>query len=82
MSENTTIKYYSDNAESFLANTVKVNMSEHQAIFEKYLKPSGRILDLGCGSGRDSFHFQKQGYSVVSVDGSAEMCKAAVVLTG
>ncbi len=75
MSKNTTIKYYSDDAESFLANTVNVNMSEHHASFEKYLKPSDRILDLGCGSGRDSFHLLKQGYSVVSVDGYAQMCK-------
>jgi SAM-dependent methyltransferase len=82
MSENSTIKYYSDNAESFLANTVNVDMSKHHAQFEKYLKPSGRILDLGCGSGRDSLHFLKQGYSVVSVDGSIEMCKAASKLTG
>ncbi len=31
-------------------------------------KPSKSILDLGCGDGRDSIFFAKQGYEVTAVD--------------
>ena len=34
-------------------------------------------IDLGCGSGRDSKHFIENGFRVVPVDGSPEMCKFA-----
>ena len=35
------------------------------------------ILDLGCGSGRDSRAFLAQGYRVTAIDGSIELCKIA-----
>nr|WP_197036800.1 class I SAM-dependent methyltransferase [Collinsella aerofaciens] len=46
------------------------------------LPEGGRILDLGCGSGRDSLAFLKAGFAVNAVDGSAEMASAASELTG
>ena len=41
-----------------------------------------KILDAGCGSGRDSLFFMKKGYAVTMLDASAEMCKCAEKLTG
>ena len=35
------------------------------------------ILDLGCGSGRDSYYFLQHGYQVCAVDGSTELCRLA-----
>ena len=49
-------------------------MSEACEIFLSYLDPEARILDLGCGSGRDSRYFLDQGYKVTSVDGSVKLC--------
>lgn len=34
----------------------------------KYLEPGCKVLDLGCGSGRDSFFLSDQGYEVWGVD--------------
>lgn len=42
----------------------------------------GRILDAGCGSGRDSFAFIQRGYSVVSFDASKEMVRVTTEVTG
>ena len=50
--------------------------------FLSRVKPAGIILDLGCGSGRDSKYFLNQGYEVVAVDGSEEICKIASEYTG
>lgn len=41
-----------------------------------------KILDAGCGSGRDSLAFMKHGYSVVAFDASSEMCRMASELIG
>lgn len=74
---NETITYYNQNAEEYFNNTVNVSMQELYDQFEAYLKPGDKILDLGCGSGRDSRYFLSKGYDVVSVDGSKGMCRLA-----
>jgi len=74
---NNTIDYYNNNADRFIENTVNSNMETVYNVFLKYVIPNGKILDLGCGSGRDSKEFIKRGYSVVASDGSQEMCKRA-----
>lgn len=74
---NETLKYYDDNAEEFVRNTINVNFSEIQEKFIKLLPDGGKILDFGCGSGRDASYFYKRGFLVDAVDGSAELCKLA-----
>jgi 2-polyprenyl-3-methyl-5-hydroxy-6-metoxy-1,4-benzoquinol methylase len=57
-------------------------MSELYAPFLRELPGGGRILDAGCGSGRDSLAFLQKGYQVSSIDASAEMVNATTKLTG
>ena len=71
------IGYYNQNTDAFIEGTIHADMHEHYNRFLPYLPERAHILDLGCGSGRDSLFFIKQGFSVVSVDGSKEVCKAA-----
>lgn len=77
-----TIGYYDGNANKFIADTANVEFGALQKTFADMLPEGGRILDLGCGSGRDSLAFLKAGFAVDAVDGSAEMAKAASELTG
>ena len=72
-----TLDYYNKEADVFFENTVSVDFSKIQEMFLKHIKPGGRILDLGCGSGRDSRAFLERGYEVVAVDGSRELAKIA-----
>ena len=71
------IEYYNTNAESFFAGTINADMSLWRDKFTAYIPGEGRILDAGCGSGRDSRAFKQQGYSVVAFDASSEMCRMA-----
>ena len=71
------IEYYNENAETFFAGTVNADMSAWRDKFETYVIDGGRILDAGCGSGRDSRAFKQHGYSVVAIDASKEMCRRA-----
>ena len=77
-----TIDYYNTNADTYYTSTVALDMSAQYAFFEKHLAPGAHILDLGCGSGRDSKHFLECGYRVTAVDGSKELCAKAQALTG
>lgn len=76
------IEYYNTNAASFVAGTQNVDMSLWRDKFEAYVSDGSRILDAGCGSGRDSKAFIQHGFSVVAFDASREMCKAASELIG
>lgn len=78
----TSIDYYNKNAKAFLADTAGADMHTLQDRFLTYIPAGGRILDLGCGSGRDSKAFLDAGYEVTAVDGSEEMCRATEELTG
>lgn len=77
-----TLAYYDDNAPCFIDGTLTADMSEHYAAFLKYVKPGGRILDAGCGSGRDSLYFKNQGYAVEAFDGSKAMVEYATNYVG
>lgn len=76
-----TLKYYDNNIESYkkqwLNDFSKNYNFEIPDIFLSYLNSKSHILDLGCGTGRDSKYFMDKGYQVTSIDGSYEMCKVA-----
>jgi 2-polyprenyl-3-methyl-5-hydroxy-6-metoxy-1,4-benzoquinol methylase len=72
-----TIGYYDRNAARFAADTANLDMSALYDRFLRHLSPDGRILDAGCGVGRDALAFAERGYSVVAFDASAEMVRLA-----
>ena len=76
------IDYYNKNADSFDRDTANVNMEETYAAFTEYLCPGARILDAGCGSGRDTLAFLEMGYKVEAFDASAEMVNIASRVAG
>jgi len=76
------VEFYNKNAKDFYKGTVDADMSDTYKIFESFIGHNSTILDLGCGSGRDSKYFLDNGYKVTSVDYSEEMVKRASLLTG
>lgn len=81
MSSNSSVDYYNSHAEAFIDSSINADVSLLYNEFEKLLKDGSYILDLGCGSGRDSKHFLENGYKVLSADPSEEMCKQTFLLT-
>lgn len=79
---NNTIQYYNQNAEQFVQGTLSVDFMATQERFLSKLSVDVCILDLGCGSGRDTKYFLDQGYNVEAIDGSEELCKLASTYTG
>ena len=73
-----TLDYYQRNAKDFFSQTINVDM---QNVYQPFLEnlPSGKqtILDIGCGSGRDSVFFANKGFEVVAIDGSKSLIDLA-----
>ncbi|HEY7776821.1 MAG TPA: NUDIX domain-containing protein, partial [Kineobactrum sp.] len=74
--------YYSTNAIKYCEETSGFNVADLYGPFLQHLSPDAHILDLGCGSGRDSKAFREIGYEVTSVDGSPEVSAWASAYTG
>ncbi len=68
-----TIDYYDEHADEYIRSTFDIDMSALYQPFLSRLKKGQRILDAGCGSGRDTKAFLNLGYDVVPIDASPEM---------
>ena len=77
-----TLRFYDTYTDDFVERTMASDMAGPQGRFLAYIRPGGRILDLGCGAGRDSKAFQDSGSQVEAVDGSAEFVRIASEYTG
>jgi SAM-dependent methyltransferase len=77
-----TIDYYNQYADEFTASTFEVDMKSLYQPFLDLLPVNAHILDLGCGSGRDSLVFKNKGYRVDAMDYSEALVKKATELTG
>ena len=76
------LDYYKKYAAMIFEETVEeTGAEEMREEFLSHLDEGDAILDLGCGSGRDSLEFYERGYDVTPLDGSEEMCRLAEVHT-
>lgn len=76
------IDYYNKYANLYFESTVELNMEETLDKFMGYLPEDAEVLDLGCGSGRDSLYFIEHGIDVTAIDGSKELCELASIHIG
>ena len=74
---NPTGRYYREQAEAFFARTVSLDVRNLYGPFLERVPSGGRILDAGCGSGRDSVHFASLGFDVTAFDASPELVAMA-----
>jgi SAM-dependent methyltransferase len=77
-----TLAHYDNRAQSFADATRDHDVSQNYAAFLGAIEgtPPFRVLDVGCGPGRDLAHFRALGHEAVGLDGSArfvEMARAA-----
>lgn len=77
--EDFVIAQYQSGIKNYAAFTREVGLWDSEKyVFQKYLKASDRILDLGCGTGRTTFALFDLGYNnIIGVDLTPEMIAAA-----
>ena len=57
MRENNTLDYYNLHTTDFVNTTQNVDFHEIQEFFLTFLPVKAKLLDFGCGSGRDTKYF-------------------------
>lgn len=72
-----TLHYYENHAQDFFDGTVNVDMTSLYEAFTQHLPHGARVLDAGCGSGRDAKAFHEMGYQVDAFDASSAMVELA-----
>ena len=74
-----TLSHYQDSAEDFRAGTRDHDVSQNIAALLRHIEAPRpwRILDLGCGPGRDLRTFSALGHQAVGLDGCAEFVEMA-----
>lgn len=79
-----TIRHYDESAEAFWEGTKDHDVSQNYEALLSALKGEGpfRLLDFGCGPGRDLAYFKSRGHLPTGLDGSFEFCKRAEKVTG
>ena len=61
------IDYYDRYAVPYYEETVNLSMEEQLQSFMELLPENGEVLDLGCGSGRDTLFLEEEGFSVTAI---------------
>ena len=67
---NRTVEFYDKNAVSFCEKHDSVRLDPFHKLVRENLFKGSRILEIGCGSGRDAASFLADGYDIVALDGS------------
>jgi SAM-dependent methyltransferase len=76
------LDYYARTADAYVAKTKDLDMEPVRRAFKDLLPAGAHILDAGCGSGRDTLAFMRDGFQVTAFDGCAELARHACELTG
>ncbi|CAE6951291.1 Tellurite resistance protein TehB [Vibrio sp. B1FLJ16] len=74
---NITNQYYNEHAQSFFDTTVNVDVQKLYDRFLPRINDQGKILDAGCGSGRDSKNFLNLAYKVSAFDANEALAELA-----
>lgn len=77
-----TVDFYNQNAEQYASTTLNLDVNKEVVNFLNGIPFAGKILDAGCGSGRDLKNFKSLGYDVVGIDASEELVKIATKNSG
>lgn len=76
MADNKTLRFYAENAATYAAHSTAPT-GQNLTRFLDALPVHARILELGCGNGRDAAHMLAQGYDVDPTDGTSELAEEA-----
>lgn len=72
-----TIKSYDKTVKEYTAHVANLHPLKDSKKFLSLLPKKAKILDLGCGSGRDAKIFADKGFNIVGIDLSREMIASA-----
>ena len=69
--------YYHTHAQDYFNQTIEVDPSSFLLPLVKYLTPGSKILDIGCGSGRDMLWLKQRGFNCTGLERSPDLAALA-----
>jgi SAM-dependent methyltransferase len=75
--EDDTLAYYATHAKQYAAWTQSIDITHLWDKLGNYLSQGARILDLGCGAGRDLKELDERGFFPIGLDFSREFLAEA-----
>ena len=70
---NPTLSYYEENASNLSKRYESANVATIHQTLLKTFSPHSKLLEIGCGSGRDASFMLEEGYNITAIDGSQKM---------
>jgi 2-polyprenyl-3-methyl-5-hydroxy-6-metoxy-1,4-benzoquinol methylase len=77
-----TVEFYETHAREYFDRTVSADLSSFYDAFSKRVRLGGRVLDAGCGSGRDLKNLRARGFEAVGIDASGALVELAIRYSG
>jgi SAM-dependent methyltransferase len=71
------VAWYEANARLFFDRSVDASMLDQQRRFADLLPRGGRVLDAGCGAGRDAKVFREWGFDVTATEAAPSLAALA-----
>ncbi|MCT7464890.1 class I SAM-dependent methyltransferase [Aliarcobacter cryaerophilus] len=72
-----TLNYYEINYKNLSIKYENADVNEIQNILFKTFEKKSKLLEIGCGSGRDASFMTSNGFDVIGIDGSKNMIDEA-----
>ena len=82
MADTKTVRWYDQHAAACCQLYESADCGEIHAVLRRWVRPGMRVLELGCGSGRDARFAVSLGARVTATDASAAMLEEAKRLGG
>lgn len=76
--KNQTISYYSGNVTELIHRYETADVATLHKRLQKSFPKAGKLLELGCGSGRDASHMIGIGYDVVPCSEFRNTCRGVM----
>jgi cyclopropane fatty-acyl-phospholipid synthase-like methyltransferase len=75
---NLTTKFYNENAVSLTKKYESADVQELQNFLTKEFSGKKKLLELGCGSGRDCAYMLSQNHDILGIDASKQLINEAI----
>ena len=72
-----TLYFYNSNSKNLTERYEKADVSEVQKLLLQTFEKNSKLLEIGCGSGRDASFLTKNDFNVIAIDGSKNMIEEA-----
>ena len=72
-----TLNFYETDSRNLSFRYENANIREVQQLLLQTFEPNSKLLEIGCGSGRDASFMIKKDFDVIGIDGSKNMIDEA-----